>query len=165
MLWTVVQFLYFGALSAAVASDLLAQGNRVSVQRYTPFTAEVTSTDIFEHGGAKVYAGKFFRKSDWSYARIEASEAYDDERGTVGYIIDAPTRSRVGADSFTNVARKVYRSESEFRRLVGSEGDCRDGLESVHSMRVAESQKLGLRVIEVERKVSENLTTRRWVAL
>ncbi len=153
-----------GALFAAMSSFLSAQDIAAPTERYRPFTAEVATTYFYEQGDAKVFSGRFFRKSDGSYARIEESEANGGERGTVRYILDAPTRTWVDADTFVNAALVMRRSESEFRRLMLSEGGCEDDPGDVDSKRVGESEKLGMRTVEIESQVSPNLITRRWVA-
>ncbi len=151
-------------LFAATPSALSAQSSAAPTERYTPLTASTKLTDFYEDGAVLVFSSKFFRKSDGSYARVEESEAYDGERGTIQEVLDAPTRTWVWAQSFINAAIVMRRSEVRFDNLMGNEGGCRSDLEDADSKRIGESQMLGVHVIEVERKLTDQLTVRRWVA-
>ena len=151
-------------LFAATRSALSAQSSAAPTGRYTPLTASTRLTDIYEDGRELVFLGQFFRKSDGSYARVEESEAYDGERGTIRDILDVPTRTWVWAESFVNAAIVMRRSEAQFGNLMWIEGGCRNDLEDADSKRIGESQMLGVHVIEVERKLTDGLTVRRWVA-
>jgi len=151
-------------LFAATPYALSAQSSAAPTERYSPLTASTKLTDIYEDGGELVFSGQFFRKSDGSYARVEESEAYGGERGTYWDILDAPTRIWVDAQSFINAAIVMRRSDAQFRNFMGNEGGCRNDLEDADSKRIGESEKLGVHVIEVERKLTDGLTVRRWVA-
>lgn len=152
------------ALFAATPSALSAQSGATPTERYSPLTASTKRTDFFEQGGEMVFSGQFFRKSDGSYARVLETEAYDGERGTIRTTLDAPTRTWVWAESFIDAAIVMRRSDAQFRNLMGNEGGCRNDLEDADSKRIGDSEKLGVHVIEVERKLTDRLIVRRWVA-
>ncbi len=153
-----------GVLFAATPYALSAQSSAAPTERYSPLTASTKLTDIYEDGGVLEFSGQFFRKSDGSYARVEESEAYGGERGTYWDILDVPTRTWVWAESFINAAIVMRRSDAQFDNLMRIEGGCRNDLEDADSKRIGESQMLGVHVIEVERKLTDQLTVRRWVA-
>jgi len=101
----------------------------------------------------------FFRKSDGSWARLRETEAFG-ERGTAQYIFDTGKRTMIRVDGFTRSAI-VFRLPDEpvFRGYLEQPGTCKwltDGTRK----RLAESERLGLRVVEI----AAGLDTKLWVA-
>ena len=138
-----------------------AQTNPSMGGPFRPFTAKLKETDIWEDGSQKVFFSTFYRKADRSFSRIEETEMPGDERGVATYIFDVPTRTFVEAFTFTDAAMIMHRSASEAQNLLVWSGVYDPDNPSIQ---VGESEKLGLRTLEMEDRITPKLIARTWMA-
>jgi len=133
---------------------------------YAPFTANVVLTFNAEdpEDKAGVFSATFFRKSDGSWATIEETEAYDNERGTQQEVLDVASRTWVSSSSFTRTfIKQPLTNDRQIKTSMYPWGDC-TFLSDGTWKRIGDSERLGLKVVEVEVRLSERLMSRLSVA-
>lgn len=145
----------------SLATSTFAQ---TEVAHHQPFVAKMKTTYFDDDERPMVLMSQFTRTADGSYARVDETEAYDSERGTKQYLLDAPKRLWTMTDSFTkSVVVDLLESDREFNNLALEPGTCRF-LRDGDWKAVNTTEIFGMKVIQVDQVISEKTVLRLWIA-